>query len=190
AVVDGRRARVLRRLEGGKLTGAEDEEEVAEIDAAQRPPDGWHEDVVDQRGHDGTEGGTDDHTDGQVDGVATERKLAKLLQHGVPPEDRSCRWLKPRARARRPVARGPGGCQGSRSAQPSRAAFTFLKVSRFFCRPSTCFSISTIALPISPMEPSELDSAAFFITSPSCASALRWVSVPQTNPAANSVTTS
>src|SRR5262249_60180408 len=83
----------------------EDDEEVAEIHAAKRLPDGRHEDVVHQRGHDATEGGADDHTDGQVDGVATERELAKLLQHGVPPATRFGRWLKPVRGARRPVAR-------------------------------------------------------------------------------------
>src|SRR5207249_4138206 len=73
---------------------------------------------------------------------------------------------------------------------PVRVACTFFSVSRFFCSPLTWSCISTIEVPSWAAEPSTppAPAASFSRLPPSsfiCASARRWLTLPQRKPAAN-----
>ena len=66
---------------------AKHHEQVAEVEFAEHQAHDGHDDVIDQRAHDLAEGAADDHTHGQVDHVALDRKFLELLHHAhvVPP---------------------------------------------------------------------------------------------------------
>jgi hypothetical protein len=65
----------------GKATAAENDEEVREVDAAEKLPDRRHQNVLHQRVDDLAEGSADDHADGEVDDGPSLR-IAELFQHG------------------------------------------------------------------------------------------------------------
>src|SRR5207249_11198303 len=72
----------------------------------------------------------------------------------------------------------------TRGGYPPSAVFTLRSVSRSLLSPSTCCCISTMLEPSCPTEPSAPPcSPAFFMTSPSWASALRCPSEPHRYPA-------
>jgi hypothetical protein len=45
------------------------------------PTTGWHDDVADQRLHDGAESRADDHADGEIDHIAAQREFLELGKH-------------------------------------------------------------------------------------------------------------
>ena len=85
AVVDGHRACRLRVGQQcvGPSRGAclEQDEEVGEIHIAQQQADGRHDDIVNQRLDDSTEGSADDDAHGHVNHVATHDEFFELFPH-------------------------------------------------------------------------------------------------------------
>ena len=99
-VVEGRRARGLGGRERGERLAAQIDEQVGEVDAAEQETDRGHDDVVDERRHDGAEARADDDADREVDDVAPHDEGLELLQHGAGPQPRwRCRASSVRRRA-------------------------------------------------------------------------------------------
>lgn len=70
AVVQGRRGGGLRGSQVGIARAIEADKQLAEIDFAEDEAERRHDDVVDDGGDDFPESRTDDHTDGEINGVA------------------------------------------------------------------------------------------------------------------------
>src|SRR6185369_823288 len=92
---------VERRRPGGLCLGQrrvmlprQIEEEVLEVHSAENQADRWHQDVVDERGHDLAERAADHDGHGEIHDVAPRDELLELFEHGdllsgkLPFEDR------------------------------------------------------------------------------------------------------
>src|SRR6266508_2049767 len=82
AVVDRRRARILRRLQGRVALAGEVDEQVLEVDSAEKEADRRHEDVLHQRVDDGRQRDTDDERESQGEDVRLQQELLELGHHG------------------------------------------------------------------------------------------------------------
>src|SRR5260370_948360 len=77
----------VRQCRGGDLQRQGDEI-VREVEPAGDRADDRHDDVADERTHDGAECRSDDHANGEIDHVAAQGKLLEILEHGLFPPER------------------------------------------------------------------------------------------------------
>ena len=61
------------------------EEQTGEINLAQKQTYRWHDDSFDQGCHDLSEGGADDHGDGEIDYISAGKKFFEFFQHDLSP---------------------------------------------------------------------------------------------------------
>ena len=81
AVIQRRRARRFGRGNTRIVFARKVNEQIREIDSAQRQSDRRHQDVLDERGDNLAERGADHHAHGQVDNVASHDKFFELVVH-------------------------------------------------------------------------------------------------------------
>src|SRR3990172_12772381 len=80
-VVDGGCARDLRLSEGGIRGLGQIDKQIAKVHAAQQQSDRWHDDVIDQRGHDSAECYAEDECHRQFKQVAAHDEVFEFPQH-------------------------------------------------------------------------------------------------------------
>ncbi len=81
AVVDCGNARSLCLGHGIDGGAGKVDEKVAEIHLSGQKPKGGHEDIVNEAGDDLAEGGPDNYTYCQIDGIAFDGKFLECLEH-------------------------------------------------------------------------------------------------------------
>ena len=88
AVIYAHGASLLRLIERGIRTGdraiSQDDEEIREVYVAQQQADRRHDDVIDKRTYDGSEGCADNDADRHVDDIAAHCEVFEFLEYDSP----------------------------------------------------------------------------------------------------------